>query len=93
VLPSLHFDGSVITSDEIERIHKEVLKFDRIRSHHSCLGLPKINSTSSECSPALLRRLLGEQSHDVRSSGVSSQNLEIQFDKPTARHAWAQGKT
>jgi hypothetical protein len=24
VLPSLHFDGRVITSDEVERIHKEV---------------------------------------------------------------------
>jgi hypothetical protein len=29
VLPSLHFDGKVITSDEIERIDKEVLKFER----------------------------------------------------------------
>jgi hypothetical protein len=32
VLPSLHFDGRVITSAEIERIHKEVLKFERIEA-------------------------------------------------------------
>jgi hypothetical protein len=32
VLPWLHFRGRVITSDEIERIHKEVLKFERIEA-------------------------------------------------------------
>ncbi len=32
MLPSLHFDGRVITSDEIERIHKEVLKLERIEA-------------------------------------------------------------
>jgi hypothetical protein len=26
------FDGKIITSDEIERIHKEVLKFERIEA-------------------------------------------------------------
>jgi hypothetical protein len=26
------FDGRIITSDEIERIHKEVLKFERIEA-------------------------------------------------------------
>jgi hypothetical protein len=32
VLPSLHFDRRVITSDEIEWIHKEVLKFERFEA-------------------------------------------------------------
>jgi hypothetical protein len=32
VLPSLHFDGRVIISAEIERIHKEVLKFEHIEA-------------------------------------------------------------
>ena len=35
MLPSLHFDGRVITPEDIERIYKRVLKFERAEGLYS----------------------------------------------------------